>query len=80
MIKLFTASWCGQCKQVKEIIDSSDYDYTTVSLDSQEGGIEATKYGVRGLPTLIKLEGDEVVDTFVYSIPLKVGDLHEFFK
>ena len=58
----FSASWCGPCKMlamtVKEL-DDNTVPITDVDID--ENLELATKYGIRGVPTLVLLEnGNEV--------------------
>jgi thioredoxin 1 len=53
----FSASWCGPCKMlamtVKEL-DDNTVPITDVDID--ENLELATKYGIRGVPTLVLLE------------------------
>ena len=63
----FEADWCGPCKQQDSMLE--DFDAVPVehidvdeSVENQE---RANKYNVRSLPTMILLDGDEVVAQFV---------------
>ena len=63
-VKQFSASWCGPCKmlspimkEVKNEITESTFQY----VDVDENGDLASKYGVRGVPTVvIEKDGVEV--------------------
>lgn len=52
---LFTTTWCGPCKTVKQWIDK--YPFVTV-IDADEQAELATQYGVRTVPTFIRDDGD----------------------
>jgi thioredoxin 1 len=63
-VKQFSASWCGPCKmlspimkEVKNEIKEATFQY----VDVDENGDLASKYGVRGVPTVvIEKDGVEV--------------------
>lgn len=68
----FWAEWCGPCKQLSPIIDEiagerDDLKVTKVNID--ENPESPTKYGVRGIPTLILFKDGEVLDTKVGAQP-----------
>ena len=59
----FEASWCGPCKTLYKIIDGAagkhSVDIEVVDVD--ENPDLAKQYGIRGVPTMVKLnEGLEV--------------------
>ncbi|TFV88979.1 thioredoxin TrxA [Oxalobacteraceae bacterium OM1] len=53
----FWAEWCGPCKMIAPILDevAGDYDgkLQIAKLDVDSNQQTATKFGVRGIPTLI---------------------------
>lgn len=63
-----SASWCCQCKALKPVWDkvASDPKYGNVtfeelSMDNDEDtGIATNTFGVRNLPTIIIVNGDDV--------------------
>lgn len=59
MIKLFTAKWCANCKPMKELLNDLELDYETV--DVSVGHVEAEKYSVRGLPTIMAFDSSGTV-------------------
>jgi len=68
-VKQFSASWCGPCKmftpimnEVKEEIKETSFQYVDFQyVDVDENGDLASKYGVRGVPTVvIEKDGVEV--------------------
>jgi len=54
----FTASWCNPCKQLAPIIESIEttVPIEVVDVDTDEGSQLATKYGIRGVPSLVMVE------------------------
>lgn len=64
----FWAEWCGPCKALSPIVDEvasemSGVRFVKVNID--EAPNTPTKYGIRGIPTLIAFKGGQVVDTRV---------------
>lgn len=63
---VFTASWCGVCRQIKPTIEieapQKGYMIEYIDLDTEQGLVDAEDYKVRSLPTLIVLdeEGAEI--------------------
>lgn len=56
MTYLFTADWCNNCNVVKCYIEENNLDIEIVNVD--ENFDKAELYGVRGLPTLIIIDGE----------------------
>lgn len=69
----FWAEWCGPCKVlspvVDEIADEMKGKLKVVKVNIDEAPEAPTKYGVRGIPTLMIFKGGEVVDTRVGGMP-----------
>jgi thioredoxin 1 len=59
----FTATWCGPCKAlapiVAQIADELVGKVKVGKLDIDESPLTASKYGVRGVPTLMVFKGGE---------------------
>lgn len=58
----FSASWCGPCKSLSGVMKHVDFkDVEVKEIDIDENQEETTKYGIRGVPTLVLLnDGVEV--------------------
>ncbi len=61
----FWATWCGPCKAVAPLLEEMSRQYEGrvqfLKLNTDENLVTPTRYGIRGLPTLLFLkEGKEV--------------------
>lgn len=69
----FWAEWCGPCKAlsplVDEVADEMKDKVKVVKVNIDESPDAPTKYGVRGIPTLMIFKDGQVVDTRVGGMP-----------
>lgn len=69
----FWAEWCGPCKAllplVDEVADEMDGKIKVVKINIDESPEAPTKYGVRGIPTLMIFKDGQIVDTKVGGMP-----------
>lgn len=62
----FSASWCGPCKQLSALIDTLDQKPDIVEIDIDNDVELASKYQIRGVPTMLKVDNNgNVVDRIV---------------
>ncbi len=65
----FWAEWCGPCKALSPIVDEVANEVAgkmkVVKVNIDENPNAPTKYGVRGIPTLMVFKDGELVDTKV---------------
>ena len=69
----FWAEWCGPCKILSPVVDELAEEMKdkvkVVKVNIDEAPEAPTKYGVRGIPTLMIFKNGEVVDTRVGGMP-----------
>ena len=69
----FWAEWCGPCKQIAlaldEIGDELSGRMTLAKVNIDDNPESPSKYGVRGIPTLMLFKGGEVAATKVGALP-----------
>ena len=78
----FWAEWCGPCKQIApsldEISEELDGKMSLAKVNIDENPETPSKYGVRGIPTLMLFKGGEVTSTKVGALPK--GKLKEWVE
>ncbi len=69
----FSATWCGPCKKIAPIIEELAAEYegkvNIFKCDVDENDELTSKFGIRNVPTVIFLKGEEIVDKHVGAAP-----------
>jgi thioredoxin 1 len=69
----YWAEWCGPCKTIAPALDEIAGEMgdklTVAKLNIDDNPRTPTKYGVRGIPTLMLFKDGQVVDTKVGAAP-----------
>ena len=69
----FSATWCQPCRTIEPLIDQIAGEYQgrakVAKLDVDDAPATATKYSIRGVPTLLLIKNGQVVDQQVGAAP-----------
>ena len=68
----YWAEWCGPCKMIAPILEEAAAQYagklTVAKLNVDDNQATASKFGIRGIPTLMLFKGGQVVATKVGAL------------
>jgi len=69
----FWAAWCGPCRTVGPIVEELAEEYAgkvkVAKLNVEDNRETPTRYGVRGIPTLMLFKDGQMVDQIVGAVP-----------
>lgn len=69
----FWAEWCGPCKMVGPILEELAGEMgdkvTIAKMNVDENPMTPSKYGIRGIPTMMLFKGGELKATKVGALP-----------
>jgi thioredoxin 1 len=69
----FWAEWCGPCKMIgpilEEIAGEMQGQLTIVKMNVDENPMTPSKYGIRGIPTLMLFKNGQLAATKVGALP-----------
>ena len=69
----FWAEWCGPCKQIAPALDQISEELsgqvTVAKLDIDQNQMTPSRYGVRGVPTMMLFKGGQMTAMKVGAMP-----------
>jgi thioredoxin len=69
----FTAAWCGPCRVLTPILERLAGEYAgrlkVVSLDTDANPVAVSRFGVRGMPTIVFFRDGMEVDRSIGAVP-----------
>ena len=69
----FWAEWCGPCKQIapalEQISDELGQQVVVAKLNIEESPTTPSRYGVRGIPTMMLFKGGQMASMKVGAMP-----------
>ena len=72
----FWAPWCGPCRMVAPVLEELAGEYEgklrIAKVNTEEDVLQATRYGVRGIPTMILFQDGVEKDRVVGALPKNV--------
>ena len=72
----FWAVWCGPCKAIAPMVDGVAATYAgklkVAKVNVDQNGATPSRYGIRGIPTLLFFKGGKVADQIVGYVPQEV--------
>jgi thioredoxin 1 len=72
----FWAPWCGPCRAIapvlEELAEASQGQVTLMKVNIDENPGLAARYGIQSIPTILIVEGGEIVDRVVGAVPKRV--------
>ena len=78
----FWAEWCGPCKTIAPVLEALAGDMgdeiRIAKVNIDDNPMTPTKYGVRGIPTLMLFKNGEIAGTKVGTLPK--GKLYEWVQ
>ena len=80
----FMSTWCQPCKTMSPILDEIEKEtgITIQKIDVDEDEEHVIAYGIRNIPTLIFIKGNEIVDKIsgTVSKEILINKINEYSK
>lgn len=75
-ITMFSTPWCGYCKRLKKMLESSGIAYTEIDIEATPGTpelVESLNDGNRTVPTVIYPDGSAATNPSLLDVKAKLG-------
>lgn len=63
ILKFFSPT-CGPCKALDNNLKAAEINYTSINAADPNSSDLLDKYEIHSIPTLVKVDGDKVIDKF----------------
>lgn len=77
VIKVVSASWCGQCGPYKKQLEQSGIEFENIDADDESNMELLKSLGVRSLPTTLVYKNGELIKTFAGNKPQELKAVFE---
>jgi thioredoxin 1 len=67
----FTATWCQPCKSLEAMLDTTQTKMIINKIDIDEDNETPVTFGVRSVPTMVKLDENDNVISRITGVPTK---------
>ena len=74
----FGAEWCAQCKAMDKELKEHPLIVTPKIIDVDEEEELVDKYNIKNIPTILVINNDEIIKTWIGRIPSK--EINDFLK
>lgn len=75
----FSAEWCQPCKILAKTLEGIDVPYTVSSIDIEDSPNLAQDYRVRGVPTMVLVDDNDVEVGRLVGVKTK-AEIEEFIN
>jgi mycoredoxin len=76
MVTMYTTSWCGYCRRLKDGLNRAGIDYIEVDIEADETAADivvAANGGNRTVPTLVFADGSALTNPSVEQVKSKLA-------
>jgi mycoredoxin len=76
MVTMYTTSWCGFCRRLKDGLNRAGIDYTEIDIEVDEDAavvVTAINGGNRTVPTLVFADGSALTNPTVEQVQSKLA-------
>ena len=76
MVTMYTTTWCGYCRRLKDGLDRAGIAYSEVDIEQQDGAAEIVMQvngGNQTVPTLVFEDGSALTNPSVADVRAKLA-------
>ncbi len=75
-VVMFTTTWCGYCRQLKQQMDRAEVSYSEVNIEEDEAAaafVEKANDGNQTVPTLLFFDGSTATNPSLKEVQARIG-------